>query len=371
MTYKKNEEHAFLKISRDMKAGKIPSLVLLYGSEEYLVDFYADALIQRYVNKTCEALDLVVLERETVTANSIAENMETLPLMSEKKVVYLPGFIDRNGKMPKAFTDRQDELKRMLEYMESVQGAEGVLLLITAEAQDDERGEKALRSSTLFKRVTEAEKKAKAAIYNFGPLDNSQLRAFIEKRFHAAGKDFRTGIPALIAKEVGYGSKSIDYGLYDLENDLRKIVAHCGEGKEITPADVSSVITINPENNVFAMLDAIGRNRKDEAFRLLHNLLQDGSSEFQLLTMITGQLELMLTTCEMKDKGISLPEIQKILNRSEHIHEFRTRKAFEAGSMFGQGKLRAVLSSAYDVEINIKTGLMSGPLALEYFIAGI
>lgn len=371
MAYKKNTEHAFLRIGKDMKAGRIPSLVLLCGSEEYLVDFYADALIRKYVDKTCEALDLVVLGRDIVTAGRIEENMETLPLMSERKVVYLPGFVDSNGKLPKAFSERQDELKRLFDYAESIRESSGMLLLMTADAQDDERGERALRSSALFRNISEAARAGKAAVYDFGPLDNGQLRAFIEKRFHAAGKEFRPGIPALIAKEAGYGSKNIDYGLYDLENDLRKIIAHSGDEKEITPADVSSVITINPENNVFAMLDAIGKKRKDEAFRLLHNLLQDGSSEFQLLAMITGQLEIMLIACEMKAGGMSLAEIQKTLNKSEHIHEFRTRKALEAGSRFGQGKLKAVLLSAYDVEVNIKTGLMPGPLALEYFIAGI
>ena len=72
--------------------------------------------------------------------------------------------------------------------------------------------------------------------------------------------------------ESGYGNKAIEYSLYNLENDLKKIIAHSGNSSEITAADVSDIIAANPENNVFAMLDAIGRNRKDEAFRLLHNL---------------------------------------------------------------------------------------------------
>ena len=60
---------------------------------------------------------------------------------------------------------------------------------------------------------------------------------------------------------------------------------------------------MSPENNVFAMLDAIGRNRKDEAFRLLHNLLDSGTPVYNLLRLITGQLELILSVKEMKDEG--------------------------------------------------------------------
>lgn len=377
MAYKKNEEHAFVKIGKDMKAGKIPGLVLLYGDEEYLVNFYAEALIGRYVNKACEALDLVTLDRDSVTVNSIIENLETMPLMSERKVVYLPDFIDAKGRFPKALSDSQNAMDQLIEYMNGVAGSapDGMLLLVTMAKQEDDRVTAAVKKTKFYKAFQALAAKGAAnegaAIYDFGPLDPGQLRGFIEKRFHASGKAFKPGIVSLIAREVGYDNKSIDYGLFNLENDLRKIIAHAGDAPEITPADVSAVITLNPENNVFAMIDAIGRNRKDEAFRLLQNLLTDGSSEFQLLSMITKQLELMLTTCEMKDMGMNLAAMQQALKKSDRIHEFRTQKAMEAGNRFGSDKLRKILMAAYEVETNIKTGLMPGQLSLEFFIAGI
>ena len=362
MHMNQNQPHAFIRIGKDIKAGKIPSLVLLCGTEEFLVNFYAEALIKKYINKASEALDLVTLDREHVTTSGIIENLETMPLMSERKVVYLPDFFDSNYKLPKRFADNSDEMDNLLEYISGLEDTHDVLLLITFARQRDERDEANIRKSKLYKTIS--------TVYDFGILDHDQLRAFIEKRFHAGGKQFKPGIVSLIAREVGYGNKNIDYGLYNLDNDLQKIIAHCGTAEEITSADVSSVITVNPENNVFAMIDAIGRNRKDEAFRLLHNLLRDGTSEFQLLAMITRQLELMLTTCEMKDTGMSLKQIQENLKK-DRIHEFRTQKALEAGSRFGTGELKRILSSAYEVEINIKSGLMPGKLALEYFISGI
>ena len=124
------------------------------------------------------------------------------------------------------------------------------------------------------------------------------------------------------------------------------------------------------------MIDALSANRKEEAFRLLHNLLLDGSSEMGILAMITDQLELMLTACEMKDDGKSLAEIQKTLGggylgRNKRISEYRTKKALESGSRMGVGNLRRALSGGYQVEHNIKSGLMPGRLALEYFIGSL
>ena len=113
------------------------------------------------------------------------------------------------------------------------------------------------------------------------------------------------------------------------------------------------------------MLDAIGRNRKDEALRLLHNLLNAGTSVYNLLRLITNQLELILSVKEMKEEGISLSGMQKQLG----IHQFRVKKALSVTGQYSMEDLKNALSSAYEVDHNIKSGLLEGSLALEYFIA--
>ncbi|MFQ8847592.1 MAG: DNA polymerase III subunit delta, partial [Clostridia bacterium] len=149
----------------------------------------------------------------------------------------------------------------------------------------------------------------------------------------------------------------------NLDNDLKKVIAYSGE--EITASDVGAVLSVNPENNVFAMLDAIGRNRKDEALRLLYNLLESGTTVFSLLRMITGQLELILSIKEMKENGMNLTQIQKKLG----VHQFRVKKAAAVGGNCSVSYLKNILSEAYQVDEHIKTGLFDGQLALEYFIA--
>ncbi len=348
----REKEHAFITIGKDIKAGKIPSLVLLCGKEEYLIRWYTDALIRKYVSEACKAIDLVVLEGEDASAGKIIESLETVSLMSERKVVLLQDFAPAMGNDLKSMP--ADDLKMLIEYFSDI--PEESLLLITA----PEQGEK---KSGKNKIRTAVEKNGK--VYDFQPLKDAQLKSFIEKRFRAAGKSYTSSVINLIMSESGYGNKSIEYSLYNLENDLKKIIAHSGAAPEITAADVSDIIAANPENNVFAMLDAIGRNRKDEAFRLLHNLLNMGSSVFQLLGLITGQLELILSVKEMKDEGVPPGSIHKKLG----MHEFRVKKAMAVTGLYSMADLRNALSAAYEVDENIKTGLMEDSLALEFFIA--
>ena len=88
MAYK-DEKHAFEQLTIDMKTGDIPAVVLLSGTEEYLVDFYAGRLIDKYISDACRALDLVTLIRDELTADEIISSLETMPFMSERKVIYL------------------------------------------------------------------------------------------------------------------------------------------------------------------------------------------------------------------------------------------------------------------------------------------
>lgn len=351
--YRENE-HAFVTIGRDIKEGNIPRLVLLCGKEDYLIRFYADMLIKKYVSDACRPIDLVTLEGEFLTLDKVKESLETVSLMSDRKVVFLPEFTPAAGKAYKGFSDA--DVKGLIEYFKDV--PDGTLLLITASEIDEAKSKK--------NKVRSAVEKY-GRVYDFQALNESQLQNFIEKRFRGAGKTYSASVIRMIMSESGYGNKAIDYSLYNLENDLRKIIAHSGAETQITADDVREVLASNPENNVFAMLDAIGRNRKDEAFRLLHNLLQSGTPVFNLLRLITGQLELILSVKEMREEGLSPVQMQKALG----IHQFRIKKALAVTGQYSMKDLKAALSAAYEVDENIKTGLLDGQLALEYFIAGL
>lgn len=361
--YSQEKEHAFITIGKDIKEGNIPRLVLLCGQEEYLIQWYMKQLTDRYVSEVSRPIDLVILEGEQLTFDHIREGLETISLMSDRKVVVLPDFLPAVGKTLKGFSE--GELKELIAYFENI--PEGSMLLMTASAKEDVHTTKKDLDKIKKNKVRSAVEKY-GKVYDFEPLkDRRQLRGFIEKRFRAAGKGFMPSITDLIVSQSGYGSRGIDYSLYELDNDLQKIIAHSGAAPEITAADVCSVITMNPENNVFAMLDAIGRNRKDEALRLLHNLLSAGTGEIGLIWRITEQLELILAVKEMREERLSLAAMQKELG----VHEFKIKKAAEVTGNFSMEDLHRVLHAAYEAEEHIKTGLFSGPLALEYFIAKI
>ncbi len=349
----KKKEHAFQTIGKDLKADQISNLVLLCGEEQYLVHWAADLLKDRYVEKACESLDFTRLDPEGLTVDRIKESCETLSMLSAKRVVLIPEFPPALGKKLKGFSENDE--KELLEYLKNI--PETCLLIITAGLPDPKSKKKSKLHAAMGKLGT---------VYDFGPLTGAQLRSFIQKRLKAAGKTFRNSIVDMLMADSGYGNKEIDYNLYNLENDIKKIIAH-SDGDEILSSDVALTISTNLETNVFAMLDAISRNRKDEAYRLLHNLLVSGESVYGLLVLIVSQLELILEVKEMREEGLTPFQMQKLLG----IHEFRIKKAMGVTEKYSVDGLKRILCKAYEIDGNIKTGLLEQNLALELFIAEI
>jgi len=343
------KQHAYKKIEKDLKNEELKNVILLYGKEQYLVKWSVDIILKKFINDECMAFDFFEIDPEKVTASHIIESCETLSLFSEKRVVHLPDFALISGGKLKNISEADE--KQLTDYIKEV--PDTCILIITAETADKRR--------KLYKEMVSC-----GSVYDFGPLDERSLRGFIEKRFALSGKKIKASVLDELVKLSGYFHKETDYTLYHLVNEVKKVAAHAS-GDEILLSDVLAVISGDLETNIFGMIDAVSGNKKDEAFRLLYNLLDSGGNVFQVLSLLASQFETILEVKEMKEDGKLFAQMQSILN----IHEFRIKKAASASDAYSISRLKEILKKIYQVEKNIKTGLLDPVLALEVMLSEI
>ena len=343
------EEHAFKRIARDVKAGDVPPVVVLCGKEQYLTSWGTELITDRFVNPATKALDFTHFSDDTVSVDGIIEACETLSMFSERRVTAVSGFAPLEGAKLKGFSE--DDEARLVEYIKNI--PDGAVLIFTCGVPDKRR--------KLFKACSEA-----GRIYEFDTLSESDLTNFIIKRIKLAGKTCKTTVINELISNSGYYNKETDYTLYNLENDLKKIMAY-SEGEEITVQDVLSVISGSLETYIFALIDSISAGKKGEAYKLLYNILQSGESIYRVLSMIVSQYEFILEVKELREAGLGKDEIVKTLA----AHEFRVRKALGFADKYSVPALRSILIAAYNTDKNIKSGLITQDLALEMLIASI
>ncbi|KAF0203880.1 MAG: DNA polymerase III subunit delta, partial [bacterium] len=300
-------------------------------------------------NRACKDLDLSKLDGNVITFEEFRNNCETLPIMSEKRVVLISDFKLLESIKTKGMGEEEEKL--LIEYLKSL--PKSSVLIITTFGVD--------KRKRLFKTISEY-----GGSYDFTELDEKSLKTFIVKKFKEAGKTVKPMVVEELINISGYYEKETDYTLYHLDNDIKKALAY-NEGSEIKIEDIDATVSGNINTNIFALIDSLSRDRKDEALQLLHNLLVSGEKEYKLLALICSQFETILAVKELKEEGKPYSEIVKILG----IHEFRVKKAAAFAELYSVPHLRKVLQKAYDVDKNMKTGLLESSIALEMFIAEI
>ena len=369
MAYDKKQEteHAFVRLEKDMKKDNLPGLVLLCGSEAYLTGFYRGALVDRYVEEAARAMDLTEITRNELTNQALEEAMETISLLSRRKVVLLPDIIDGRGKLPKNYEEDDKARDELFDILGRI--PEGTLVILTAERPITTGDYKKKSDGSRLKKLRTVVKKAGGEVYSFDALNPGQLKAFVVKRFQRAGKDCSREALRRILYDTGYSNDKVEYDLFALENDLKKIIAHSGSGPVVTEEDLEGILTISPEDNVFRMIDGITRGRKDQALIYLNGLLEMGESEFAILAITVKQLEYMLICRELQDEGRPGPQIISFLRKEEKITEGRAKAVSGAAARIPTARVRQMLLSAYAVEERVKSGLMGSRMAMEYMIS--
>jgi DNA polymerase-3 subunit delta len=344
---KQNEEHAFKKMQRDIEVENWSNPLFFYGREQYLIRWATEAVVERFVSPSMLPLDYNKADGGTMTLDALKNLCETLPMGSERRVVVVEDLPAVSGKASKWFSETDEA--SLADYIKIL--PDTVLLIFTSEETD--------KRKKLFKAI-----QANGGCYEFGKLEQGQLRGFIEKRLRQGGKTAKTNVIDHLIALSGYYDRESDYTMFRLENDLKKAIAHSMD-KELTVEDMCVAVSGNSETYVFDLIDALTEGNKGDAFRHLHELLSSGENEYKLLALICSQFETIVMAGELLAEHKRFEEIRALLG----LHEFRVRKAVRYAESRSLKRLRSTLLQAYEIDKTIKSGSMDARLALELLIA--
>lgn len=357
----------FSSLSADIKKENLPNVLLLCGKEQYLVQWCINEIIKRFVNEATAAIDFTRIDDTKFTLSEIVNACDTVSLLSKKRVVLAENFYYAEGKKKRKTADpaateteaqmsldSDEEMQALCEYIKNV--PDTTLLIFTCGIPD--------MRTKIVKTIGEC-----GRISAMKSLEGAELRRFIMKRFEKAGKGAKTEIIDQIIHLSGYTDKDSEYTLHNLENDINKVIAH-SRSENIRTEDVEAAIAGNSENDIFKLLDAITTGRKDEAYRLMFNNLAATGSEggiFGLLALIVKNVENILFVKEMRAEGMNLAACQSALP----LHPFVVQKAWGFSDRFTVQQLKGMCRTVYEIDANVKKGLIGDTLALEMFIANV
>jgi len=341
-------EHAFQTFHKELKNGVFPEVIFMFGEEEYLIEWAAKSLADKFVDKGMRDMDFIKIS-EAENVEDIVGLCDTFSMISERRIIWAKDYAPLLKKNVKGFGER--ELDIISSYIVNP-NCQSILIFSAASPEDGSPLTKLLKKT--------------CKTYCFDRLDRPQLNGFVEKRFKAAGAMIDRSTLKYLIDETGYFNRDTEYTIFNLENDIKKIIAYNTTG-QISEEDIDATIKGDLEKFAFDFLDAVTTNKKDIALRMLNNILGSGGEVYSVLGLLVNQFELMLEVKELSEETRDTQGMADILK----VNHFRVKKALSFADKFENKKLKELLSQLYEIDRNIKTGLIEQSLALELLIGRI
>lgn len=263
---------------------KIAPVYLFLGEEEYQKEEII-ARLKKITFPTPESLEFNydIFYGDEADASTIIEIVNSFPMMYEFRMVVV-----------KKVDSLSAQGKNLLaSYAENSAPFTRLVLL----------ADKLEVSCALYKAIVK-----KGTVAMFYPLFDNQAIAWIQSQCsQRAKKTMSKPAATLLVQRVGTK-------LNNLSTELDKLILYVGNRPTIGEDDVMKASLDFQEENVFALIDAIGYRKKVAALSIFKSLCEQGEEFLPILSLITRHFRLLWQAKELQEQGKNLIQIAATLN---------------------------------------------------------
>ena len=127
-------------------------------------------------------------------------------------------------------------------------------------------------------------------------------------------------------------------------------------------------VRANFDDQMFALMDAIGAGQKARALKLLDQQRLFGTADGQLVGMLLRHIRLLMGARLAIDENpvVSKAELAKVLS----IHPYVAQKTLQQAQKLTTERLRGLHEQAMKDDQGLKTGVVNERLAVDRLVAG-
>lgn len=328
---------------------------ILCGEDDFSVWQALEEIKSGFDDPQMLAADTVRLDGQSLTINELRNNCNTVPFLSQYRLVIVDGLLKRFEAMP----GKSRSGKRRAKSGTSTGIGEWYDLPIVVEQMPhstvlvivDGRIE---NTNPLLKMVSPT-----ARVRVFHRMKGEPLVGWIRQQVAKQGSDITPQAVRLLCQLVGGN-------LWAMGNEVSKLVLYA-QRQPITEGEVRELSSYAHEVNVFVLVDAVLEGRTAKAQELLYRLRQEGYSAGYVLAMIARQFRLMALAHELT----SGPSRRQGLGELAALSDYALQKTTQQASLYDPDRLRQAYHKLAETDMAIKTGRWDEPLALELLVADL
>lgn len=229
----------------------------------------------------------VEFDGSNCSARSVLDEMKTLPLLEEKRLVCVEDADAFIGTCA-------DVIERWPDF-----SSKSILMLV-----DDKFDKRRKLTKDFMKRGTTVD---------CDRMDESSLRAWLTSRIRHAGKEAGSGVTDRMIGRIGDSPAS-------LEQAVEQLIAYTGTNKRISPADVDEALPASTFEEVWNLTNSMAVRDRAGCLRVIDNLMALGEPIYTIIGAISWHTRRLLNAkCLLRSR---IPE----------VHVFRKLRVFPSRS---------------------------------------
>lgn len=326
-----------------IRKGKLQSLYLVQGTEEYLIEQVRQAFMETVLEgEEAEDFNFGQFDMKETPIGIALQEAESFPFFGEKRLLFIqsPYFLtgERVSNAP------EHELKELEDYLENP--SEFTVCVIFAPYEKLDKRKK------LTKQLTK-----QAKLLDVQPMRENDVSNYIKAVCQEQGYRFKDQAFELFLQLT-------DQKLSKAMPELEKLMLYHQESKTITKLSVEQLVSKSLEQNVFDLNELVLKKQPDQAIRLYQDLLTQKEDPIKILALMIGQFRLLLQVKILRKKGYQQGDIAGMLK----VHPYRVKLAMQKERQFDQSLLSQAHHHLIDADYQIKSGQVQPEMQFELFV---
>ncbi len=318
------------------------SVFLFCGEDTYTstqkLHFWQEEFFKKYGE---ENSNVEVINGESLDPVEFSTNIETLPFLTEKRLIIIKDFL-KNG---------SDENQKFV--AESLERAADFCIVVFFENSPPDR------RTTLFQKIKKIGK-----IEEFPSLLPEDVTKWILEK--ARNENIKVG-----HEVASYLSSFCGQNLWTISHELEKLKLFSSD-KEITKDMIDTLCTPSLTSSIFKLTDSVAARNAKESLKILKILVESGEEIGKIFFMIVRHFRILIQVKDMILKGERNPSIIKKLKLHPYVVDISSNQA----KNFDIKKLEKIYEHLLKIDIGVKTGQIKSfqgdnkefDLAIEKFI---
>lgn len=340
---------AYKEFYDDYKNNALKPLYLFWGPETFLMDSMLAHAKKSLIDEATEPFNYQVENADQLSAEAMVEKMETLPFLSERRLIVFKnaGFFAKKA----AFSPTGEAaLKACFENPP----LSTVAIFICGPKPDN--------------RLKWSERLGKSGrVVSFDRLDAAEFNKWIAQRLKRSGIDSDDRTRQFLVDRLAYLDYRAEVSLQEIDKHLEVLISLCAGKGTLAKADILKIVPQNLEASSFKLVDAAVAQDLPKALAMVEFLRSEGESEVLILGTLYKALTQLHLVRLMSDTGYSDADIAKRLS----MHSYRAKLLAKQARSIDTALLSDYIIEAARLDHWIKTGRANAWISLDTMLTAI